>query len=125
MIWNDLTILTIYTYEPHPRPQHRHPKSSGPSATLEVAPTFKSMRQRSKKCKNDFMLRCLGQSYLNIYVPMPPCTVTPMIHVAESLVIRQSKQPLPTPCQLPGDVLIQHPGSPYHIHILNPRVDPR
>ena len=35
--------------------------------------------------------RCLGQSYLNIYVPMSPWAVTPMNHVAVPSLIRQSK----------------------------------
>ena len=34
--------------------------------------------------------RCLSQSYLIIYVPMSPWTITPMIHVAVPSLIRQS-----------------------------------
>ena len=38
--------------------------------------------------------RVVGQSSLNLYVPMPPCAALPLIHVAEPSLIHQSKQAL-------------------------------
>ena len=52
-----------------------------------------STRHEIQKLLNELLHRSVGQSYLKIYVPMPACTVTPMIHVAEPSLISQCKQP--------------------------------
>ena len=55
-----------------------------------------SMRQDIQKLLNELLLRCAGQSYLNTYVPMPPCAATLLIHIAEPSLISQCKNALNT-----------------------------
>ena len=50
-------------------------------------------RQEIQILKVEPLSLVTGKSYLNIYVPIPPCAAIPLIHLAEPSLIQQSKQP--------------------------------